>query len=61
MLIDDAWKVLEEAKDGNQVSVTVYNEWAQTQGMPTLPHTEYDKVKTYDDFYNLVFYFTMSD
>ena len=57
MLIDEAWKVLANAKAGNSVSVSVYNQWAANKKLPLLPDTEYDAVNTYDDFYNLTYYY----
>jgi hypothetical protein len=61
MLIDEAWKVLQQAKAGNSVSATVYNLWAETKKMPPLENSEYDTVLTYDDFYNVCYYYMFGD
>lgn len=61
MLIDEAYKVLVNAKAGNGVSATVYNDWAEKNKLPLLPDPEYDKVNTYEDFYNLTYYYWFGD
>lgn len=61
MLIDEAWRILQQAKTGNAVSATVYNLWAESKRLPTLPSSEYDTVFTYDDFYSMCYYYMFGD
>lgn len=61
MLIDEAYKVLMNAKYGNTVSATVYNDWAANNGMPLFPHPDYIDVNDYDAFYNVCYYYMMGD
>jgi hypothetical protein len=56
MNIEEAYKVLVNAKSGNSLSGVCYNEWAKCKRMPILPSSEYDKVNSYDDFYDLAYY-----
>ena len=57
LLLPDAFKVLMLAKEGNEVSATAFNVWAETNGLPVLPDPEYDYVKNYNDFYNVCYYY----
>jgi len=62
MLIDNAYKVLVLAKAGNAVSAACFNDWvAQNKPMPLFPHPDYDAVKSYDDFYNICYYYIFGD
>jgi hypothetical protein len=61
MLIDNAYKVLVLAKSGNTLSAACFNDWAKVNSMPTFPHPDYDKVKTYTDFYNVCYYYIFGD
>ena len=55
MDIDKAFNMLRKAKAGNLVSMVVFNGWAEASNMPTYPDKSYDKVNTYDDFYNMAY------
>lgn len=61
MLIDNAYKVLLNARSGNSVSAACYNDWAAKNKMPTSDSPEYDTVKSYEDFYNLCYYYIFGD
>ena len=57
ILLPDAFKMLMLAKAGNEVSATAYNMWSAENGLPLLPNDEYDAVMTYNDFYNVAYYY----
>jgi hypothetical protein len=61
MLIDKAYKVLTEAQKGNKVSEACYNDWAKKNKLPLFPNPEYEKVKDYDTFYNVAYYYIFGD
>lgn len=61
MLIDKAYKVLLEARKGNRVSASCYNDWAMSNKMPLCDSPEYDKVNTYEDFYGVCYYYIFGD
>ena len=60
-LLPDAFKLLMLVKRGNRISEDVYNQYAVKNRMPKFPNPEYDKINTLDEFYNLVYYYTMGD
>ncbi len=51
MLIDDAYKTLIQAKNGNLVAFNAFNEWASGYCVPGLPNEMWDQVNSYDDFW----------
>lgn len=61
MLIDNAYKVLVLAKSGNMLSAACFNDWAKDNSMPAFPHPDYEAVRTYEDFYNVCYYYIFGD
>jgi hypothetical protein len=62
ILVDAAYKLLCEAKEGNAVSLTKFNEFAKENGLCLYsPETPYNGIASYDEFYNIVYYSTMLD
>ncbi len=61
MLIDKAYKVLVEARNGNKLSAACFDDWATGNKMPPHDSPEYDKMKDYGDFYNICYYYIFGD
>ncbi len=57
MNIEEAYKVLVNAKSGNSLSSACFDDWSKKNRMPAHNSPEYDKVKSYDDFYSVAYYF----
>ena len=61
MLIDNAFKVLLEARRGNRLSAACFDDWADVNKMPLSNSPEYETVKTSEDFYQVCYYHTFGD
>lgn len=62
MLIEDAYKMLIGAKGGCETSKALFNNYATQNGLCLYcEETPYNGINTYDDFYNLVYHYTMAE